>query len=164
MLIGLAGIAALTLASYISVPVYPVPMTLQTMAVLLAGALFGSWRGTLVVLAWLALVAAGLPLLSEGRAGLDVFAGSTGGYLMSFPLAAFLAGRLPKSDSMSAHAARLFGYLALHGLILMAGWAWLARMIGPVGAFESGVAPFIIGALLKSGLAGAIYALARKTD
>ena len=71
-----------------------VPITAQSMGVMLAGAILGSKRGALAVLLFLALVAIGLPLLSGGRGGLGVFAGPSVGYLVGFPVAAWLVGRL----------------------------------------------------------------------
>ncbi len=71
-----------------------VPITAQSMGVMLAGAILGSKRGALAVLLFLALVAIGLPLLAGGRGGLGVFAGPSVGYLIGFPVAAWLVGRL----------------------------------------------------------------------
>jgi biotin transport system substrate-specific component len=158
LLIGLAGVAALTASSHISVPMYPVPMTMQTMVVLMLGALLGPRAGAATVLAWLALSLTGAPVLSGGKPGLVALAGPTAGYLISFPLVAFAAGYLPKGDRLSAHAARLTGFLGLHGVILFAGWSWLSALTGPEVAFATGVAPFLAGALIKSGLATALLA------
>ncbi len=71
-----------------------VPVTLQSMGVMLAGSILGARRGALAVLLFLALVALGLPLLSGGRGGLGVFAGPSAGYLVGFPLGAWVIGRL----------------------------------------------------------------------
>ena len=157
-LIGLAGVAALTASSHISVPMYPVPMTMQTLVVLMIGALMGPRAGAMTVLAWLALSLTGAPVLAGGKPGLVALAGPTAGYLISFPLVAFAAGFLPKGDRLASHGARLTGFLGLHGVILFAGWSWLTALIGPQAAFATGVAPFLIGALIKSGLAAALIA------
>ena len=93
---GLAGIAALTVSSYVSLPMYPVPVTLQTLVVVLLGAVAGPRAGAAIVLAWLGLALAGAPVLAGGKTGLIAFAGPTAGYLFAFPVAAFLAGFLPK--------------------------------------------------------------------
>ncbi len=158
LLIGLAGVAALTASSHISVPMYPVPMTMQTMVVLMVGAILGPRAGAATVLAWLALSFTGAPVLSGGKPGLMALTGPTAGYLLSFPLVAFAAGYLPKADKLSAHGARLAGFLALHAVILFAGWSWLSALTGPEVAFATGVAPFLVGALIKSGLAAALLA------
>ncbi|RAN39537.1 biotin transporter BioY [Hyphomonas sp. GM-8P] len=158
VLIGIAGVAALTVSSHISVPMYPVPMTMQTMVVLTLGALLGPRAGALTVLAWLALSLTGAPVLSGGKPGLVALAGPTAGYLISFPLVAFAAGFLPKGDRLGAHASRLVGFVGLHTVILFAGWSWLSALTGPEVAFATGVAPFLLGALIKSGLATALLA------
>lgn len=72
----------------------PVPITLQSLAVILAGAVLGPWRGGLVVLAYLLLGGLGLPVFSAGGSGWASFAGPSGGYLLSFPLVAALCGAL----------------------------------------------------------------------
>ncbi|HRX74848.1 MAG TPA: biotin transporter BioY [Hyphomonas sp.] len=158
VLIGLGGIAALTASSWISVPMYPVPVTMQTMVVLLLGAVLGPRAGAATVLAWLALSLTGAPVLAGGKPGLLALTGPTAGYLLAFPLVAFLAGYLPKGDGLAAHGLRLAGFLALHAAILFAGWSWLSALIGPKVAFVSGVVPFLIGSVIKSGLATAILA------
>lgn len=153
VLIGVSGIVALTLSSYVAVPMYPVPMTLQTMVVLLLGAIAGPRAGAAIVLGWLALALAGAPVLAGGKAGLVTFAGPTAGYLASFPVVAFLAGFLPRlARPMLSAATRFAGFLALHAVILAAGWAWLATLVGAEAALMTGVYPFIAGSVLKSAL------------
>jgi biotin transport system substrate-specific component len=137
---------------------YPVPVTMQTLAVILMGLVLGPRAGTAIVIGWLSLAAMGAPVLAGGKTGLIAFTGPTAGYLLSFPATAFLAGFLPKANNVMAHLARLGGALGLHGLILLAGWAWLSRAIGADAALMAGVVPFLIGAVLKSGLAAALFA------
>ena len=148
------GTALLTLSSYIQVPMVPVPMTMQTFAVTMIGALYG-WRlGAVTILAWLAEAAAGLPVLAGGAGGLLYFAGPTGGYLLAFPLAAALTGWLVARGGtrlVPAFAAMLAGNL----LCLILGAAWLATILGPDKAFLLGIVPFLTGALVKSALGAA---------
>ena len=88
----LAGTVVLTLSSYVSIPLSPVPVSMQTFAVLMVGALYG-WRlGGLTVLAWLLEAALGMPVLAGGKGGLAPFFGPTGGYLFAFPVGAVLMG------------------------------------------------------------------------
>lgn len=87
-----ALIAVLGLPGSFSLFGNSVPITLQTLGVLLTGAILGAWRGALTVVLFLALVAAGLPLLAGGRGGLGVFAGPSVGYLLGFVLAALAVG------------------------------------------------------------------------
>jgi biotin transport system substrate-specific component len=152
-----AGTLVLALASRISVPMVPVPITMQTFAITMIGALYG-WRlGTLTVLAWLGEAMLGLPVLAGGAFGLAPFVGPTAGYLVSFPIMAALVGFMTEKgisgDRPFAGFLLHFGASAL-GLAL--GWVWLAGLLGAEKAWIAGVAPFILGAVLKSALAVAV--------
>jgi biotin transport system substrate-specific component len=88
-----AGIvAALGLIPPIPLPVIPVPITAQTLGVMLAGLVLGSRRAFLALLLFVALVAVGLPLLSGGRGGLGVFVGPSAGFVVGFPFSAYAVG------------------------------------------------------------------------
>jgi biotin transport system substrate-specific component len=89
---GAGLVAALGLPGAIAAFGNSVPITLQTLGVMLTGSLLGARKGTLALLLFLALVAAGLPLLAGGRGGLGVFAGPSAGYLVAWPLAALVIG------------------------------------------------------------------------
>jgi biotin transport system substrate-specific component len=80
------------IAAQIKIPVYPVPFTLQTMTVVLAGAFLGSRRGAYSQIIYLALGATGLPVFSAGSIGITALFGPTGGYLLAFPIGAFITG------------------------------------------------------------------------
>lgn len=156
------GTLFLAVSSWISVPMVPVPMTMQTLAVTLVGALFG-WRlGAVTVLAWLGEAAAGLPVLSEFKAGLLPFVGPTAGYLAAFPVAAALVGWLTErgwTSPVKAGVSMLLG----NAVILAMGFAWLATMIGPGKALAFGVTPFLLGGVLKAALgAAAVVAMPRR--
>ncbi|MDF1632188.1 biotin transporter BioY [Mycoplana sp. MJR14] len=153
----LAGTLALALASRISVPMVPVPITMQTFAVTMIGALYG-WRlGTLTVLAWLAEGMAGLPVLAGGAGGVAHFAGPTAGYLVSFPLMATMVGWLAERGWTGTRLVQSFAaHFAANIFCLALGGAWLATLIGLEKAMMLGVVPFVLGALLKSALAAAL--------
>lgn len=153
----LAGTLALALASRISVPMVPVPITMQTFAVTMIGALYG-WRlGTLTVLAWLAEGMAGLPVLAGGAGGIAHFAGPTAGYLVSFPLMAAMVGWLAERGWTGTRLIQSFAaHFAANIFCLALGGAWLATLIGLEKAMMLGVVPFVLGALLKSALAAAL--------
>ncbi|WP_367718437.1 biotin transporter BioY [Nitratireductor sp. GISD-1A_MAKvit] len=157
------GTLALALSSRIEVPMVPVPVTMQTFAIAMIGALYGARLGTLTVLAWLGEAMMGLPVLAGGAGGLAHFAGPTGGYLASFPLMACLVGLLADRGWNAQRPLLAFGsMLAANGLCLAMGGIWLAGMIGTEKAFLLGVAPFIVGAILKSALgAASLVALSR---
>ena len=154
MLAVVIGVASLVLSSYIEVPMIPVPMTMQTYAVLVIAALFG-WRlGAATVLAWLALAALGLPVLSGGNGGLQAFAGPTAGYLFAFVLAAAVTGWLAEKGWNAKRPALAFSAMLLaHAVCLLFGALWLATKIGLDPAIAGGVTPFLIGAIVKSALA-----------
>jgi biotin transport system substrate-specific component len=154
----LLGTAILTLSSYIQVPMFPVPMTMQTLAVTMIGAAFG-WRlGAATVLAWLAEAAIGLPVLVPD-ASLPV----TAGYLFAFPIMAALTGYLAERGWNRHLALAFLSMLAGNALCLALGGAWLAVMIGPEKAFLFGAAPFVLGGIVKSAIgATALNLLARK--
>ncbi len=155
------GVAVLTASSYVQVPMQPVPLTLQTLAVTVIGAIYG-WRlGTATVLAWLAAAAAGLPVLA-GVTHIAAFAGPTAGYLFAFPFAAALCGWLAeRSWNGQRILLALLSMLAGNLLCLALGASWLSLSIGWSAALAAGVMPFLVGAALKSAVgAGIMKALA----
>lgn len=155
------GTALLAIASWIEIPMVPVPMTMQTYAVLVIGMLFG-WRvGVVSILVYLALAAIGVPVLAGGGSGVARLVGPTAGYLGGFLVAAALVGWLAKRGW--AGIGRTLAAMALgHAVILGLGVAWLAGRIGWSDAVTAGLIPFIPGALLKSLLAAATIELARR--
>ena len=149
----LAGSLFLTLSSYMEVPMIPVPVTMQTFAVALVGALYG-WRlGGLTIVAWLMQGALGLPVLAGGAAGASHFIGPTAGYLFAFPVAGMAVGWLAERGWNGRRPWRAFAAMLIgNGLCLVLGAAWLAALIGLEPAVMTGLAPFLIGAVLKAGL------------
>jgi biotin transport system substrate-specific component len=156
----LAGSWLIAASSWISAPMYPVPMTMQTFAILMIAGLAGARLSLAVVITWLAQAAVGLPLLAEGAGGLAPFEGPTAGYLGGFVIAAFVCGWLTEQPRFRGLLAMTGVFLVGHALILTAGWARLAAMIGPASAWDSGVAPFLLGSVLKSVLAVMVVKLA----
>ena len=154
------GTLFLTLSSWIVVPMIPVPVTMQTFAVTLVGALYG-WRlGALTVVAWLAEAAVGMPVLAGGSGGLASFAGPTAGYLFSFPVIAALVGWLVERGWDGERVLLAFGAMLIgNGLCLVIGAAWLAGLVGFDKAVALGITPFIVGGVLKSALAAATLKL-----
>lgn len=155
----------------IPVALIPVPVTLQTLGVMLAGAVLGPWRGAVAAALVVALVAIGLPVLAGGRGGMTVLAGPTAGFLLGFVPGAFVTGLLAARVWTGAGRRtwlRFLGFLAaciLGGIaaIYAAGIAWLAAVTGiPVGRAALGALAFLPGDLLKAALAAWIAtALAR---
>ncbi len=139
-----------------------VPQSLQTLAVIIVGALLRFPFALLAVCIYLGAGAAGLPVFSDGGSGLDHLFGPTGGYLFSFAIAAgFIAVVLQRfGHSMIT---LLLVAIAAHVIILGLGASWLAANNGVQAALQQGVLPFIVGALVKSALATILVALTRKT-
>lgn len=158
-----AGTMLLTLSSYIEVPMIPVEMTMQTLAVTMIGALYG-WRlGAATIVAWLIEGAMGMPVLAGGLGGLHHFVGPTAGYLFAFPLAGALTGWLAERGWNGKHAVLAFAAMLLGNALCMAlGAAWLAVLVGPEKALMLGVVPFLLGGIVKSALGAALLkAIAR---
>ena len=154
------GSLFLTLCSFIEVPMVPVPVTMQTFAVALIGALYG-WRlGGITIVAWLIQGAIGLPVLAGGAAGPHHFVGPTAGYLFAFPIAGMAMGWLAERGWNGHRPFLAFaGMLTSNALCLVLGAAWLAVLIGVEQAVMAGIAPFVIGAVLKAALGAATLAL-----
>lgn len=159
-----ALIAVLGFVPQIMLP-FGVPITAQSLGIMLCGTVLGSKRGALAVLLFLALVAVGLPLLSGGRGGLGVFASPTVGFLVGFPVAAFIAGLIVERSKASVGMAAGFGalvggVLALYvfgviGLSVMLGKS-LVEAVGLVASFIPGdLIKVVMAALITQGIAKA---------
>jgi biotin transport system substrate-specific component len=154
----LLGTALVTAAAQVSVPLpgTPVPLTLQPLAVLLAGGLLGPGLGTASLILYLTLGAVGMPVFAPvGLPGIARLVGPTGGYLMAFPIAAFAVGRLAGDGRRLAR----LGVACLAGmaLIYLGGLAQLLLLTGSVGtAARFGTVPFIGGDLLKVAIAALV--------
>lgn len=149
--LGVAFVVATALGAYVWVPLpfTPVPITLQPLFVILAGAVLGPRAGAAAMATYVAVGAAGAPVFSAGNAGLPWLMGPTGGYLLAYPAAAFatgtLAGRRPGG-------LRLFAALAAGVALLYAGGVsqlWILTRQDPATLLLQGVVPFLPGDLLK---------------
>lgn len=157
-LAGMALLIALTVLTArvtIPLPFTPVPITLQVMAVLLAGLVLGPKAGAASQLAYLAAILAGLPL--DARAlGPAALTGPTAGYLLAFVPAAFVTGWLAEKLP-TRRASRFLAALAGVAVIYAGGLAWLAPTVGSLRtAWKLGVAPFILVDLGKALVATAV--------
>ena len=156
----LAGIGLLTLltvlAARVSIPMQPVPFTLQPLAVLLAGLILGARDGALSQLAYLALIALNLPVDANMR-GAAALAGPTAGYLFGFVGAAFVAGLLVERGTVRLWQRLLAGVAGIT-VIYLCGVIFLNLSTGmPWDAvWTAGVAPFIIPDLAKAVIAAAL--------
>ena len=158
----IVGFAALmAIGAQIDVPMHPVPMTMQSFAILLAGLCLGPWGGLGAVLIYLGAAAIGLPVLAEGSSGLGPFSGATAGYIYAFPITAFLAGWLTRAGKTRPRLLKapvmISALCGLHLLLLGLGTAWLATQIPLASALSGGFTPFLIGAGVKSLLCWAVW-------
>lgn len=152
----LIGSALLTLSAKIQVPFPPVPMTLQTLVVLVIGAAYG-WRlGAATVLLYLAEGLSGLPVFAGPAAGPLYLAGPTAGFLVGFVAAAAVTGFLAERG-WDRPLARVVALMAIgHGVIFAFGLGWLSALLGPAKAWALGAQPFLLATLLKTALAAAL--------
>ena len=163
ILLMLAGSAFIALSAQVQVPLWPVPMTGQTFAVLLVGVAYG-WRlGAATLLLYMAEGAMGIPVFAKAAAGPAVIMGPTGGYIMGFVLAAAVIGYLAERgwdrNVWSMALAMAIGNLAIYLL----GLPWLAVYLAGVGseqplqaAIAGGLTPFLLGDALKLALAACL--------
>jgi len=147
------GSLLLTISAKLSVPFYPVPVTMQTLAVLAIGMAYG-WRlGAATVALYIFQGALGLPVFSAGG-GLAYLAGPTAGYIAGFLVAAFVVGALAEKGWDKSFAKTALANIIGTAIIFSFGLAWLATFLCyNASLLEKGLTPFLIGAALKIALA-----------
>lgn len=153
-----AGTALLALSAKVNIPLPYVPMTMQTLVVLMIGAGYGSRLGFVTLLSYMAEGAMGLPVFASPVGGLAILAGPTGGYLIGFAVAAFVTGWMCE-HGFGRSAPRVFIAMAVGHLVIFAfGFVWLAygMTFGVERAWLAGVVPFIAGSVVKNALATAL--------
>lgn len=158
LVVGGAALIALSAQVAIPLPFTPVPITGQTFSVLLVGAALGTARGGSSAALYVLAGALGAPVYADGAHGWAVLAGATGGYLLAFPLAASLAGRLAERGWDRRFSSALGAMLCGNVVVYLLGLPWLAVSLG-VGlerALELGLYPFVPGDVLKLYLAAAL--------
>ena len=141
-----------------SVPIGEVPITGQSFAVLLTGALLGSRLGAAAVIAYLIEGAVGLPFFAGGGGGIVRFLGVTGGYLVAFPAAAFITGAFAEHGWDKRYTTAAAAMAIGSAIILLAGWAWYSILLNasPLVVFERAVGRFLLGDVIKIALAAAV--------
>lgn len=155
LLVVLGGVL-LTLSAKVQVPSYPVPLTLQTLAVLVLSAAYG-WRlaGTTLV-AYVLEGAAGLPVFAGPSPGYVSLMGPTGGFILGFVIAGLFVGWFAE-QGWDRPLARLAGLMvAGHAIVFAVGLPWLAHFTGVEKAWLLGVQPFLLATLVKTALAIAL--------
>ena len=159
-----AGAALTAVAAQIAVPLWPVPITGQTLAVLLVGSTLGALRGSASMVLYAVLGIVGLPVFSDASSGFGIIAGPTGGYIIGFIFAAaftgWIAQRAWDRKILRAIAAFLGGTVVTFAF----GLPWLAMALGLnlEQTLAAGLYPFIVGGIVKAVLAAGLITLAWK--
>lgn len=161
VLIG-AGTALVAIAAQIEVPLWPVPVTGQTLAVLLVGSSLGALRGTLSLALYAVLGVVGLPLFSGAGSGMSVILGPTGGYIVGFIFAAAFTGWIAQRSWDRKVLRSILSFLGGTVITFAIGLPWLAHVLGLnlQQTLEGGLYPFIIGGVVKMLLAAGIITAA----
>ncbi len=155
------GVLALALAAKISVPMVPVPMTLGTFAVLSIGAAYGARLGLVTILSYMLVGALGFDVFAKSSAdlhGLSYMMGSTGGYLLGFVLATVALGYAARRGWDRSPLKMALTMLGGNALIYVPGLLWLGVLYGfdkPILAW--GLAPFVLGDMVKLALAAVLF-------
>lgn len=158
----MAAVTAVAAQIAVPLPFSPVPFTFQVLAVVLAGLLLGPRYGALAMGIYLLIGAIGVPVFAQFSGGLGKIVGPTGGYLVSYPLAAAVAGLAARAARDAGRSRALWtsflaGTVAL-GVIYVLGATWLAvvAQLPPAVAVAQGVLPFVVLDLIKVGIAGLV--------
>ncbi|WP_207539587.1 biotin transporter BioY [Sabulicella rubraurantiaca] len=160
-LLALGGSLAIAASAQIQVPMQPVPMTMQSLVVLLVGIAYGPRLGAATVLLYLVEGVAGLPVFAGFRSGPAVLAGPTGGFLIGFIPAAALAGWLAAQGWARGSLRSVATFLAGHAVLFACGIVWLGLLIGFDRAVAVGFLPFLPGTAVKAALGVALLAALR---
>jgi len=154
------GVLFTALLAQVSVPVpgSPVPVTGQTLAVVLTAASLGPVRGVAVQVVYILAALVGLPFYSEASGGWDVVVGATGGYVFGFIPAAFLIGLAARHGADRRFRTSVPLFVAGQAVVFAVGVPWLALATGMSAsqALEAGFYPFILGGLVKAAIASAV--------
>jgi biotin transport system substrate-specific component len=149
----IAAVLAVSLLAQLSVDLWPVPVTGQTLGVLLVGAFLGFRRGSVAILLYVALGSAGLPLFAGFRGGFPVM---TGGYLLGFILSAGTVGLLAEHGFLKSYAGAALAMTIATIPVFVLGVGWLMHHIEPADALRGGCLIFLPGAAAKIAVATAI--------
>lgn len=149
--VSILGSAVIALASQVAfyLPFSPIPVTAQTFAVLMVGAILGRKRAVMAIAAYLLEGAAGLPVFAGGNAGILVFGGITGGYLIGFIGAAFVTGFLAEAGWDRRFWTTVLAMVLGNLVIFLVGVPWFATFVGVHKALSMGLLVFLPGDIFK---------------
>lgn len=171
-----AGAAIVALLAQVEIPLYPVPITGQTLGVIIVGAALGAWRGAAALTTYMLAGLAGLPVFAGFTGTVAALAKPSFGYIVGFIVAAFVAGWFAERAWDRRPVLAFVGFVVASTIPFLFGIPYMAFILNVVGGgeftfwqiLEFGLFPFIIGGLIKAALAAAIipgaWALVRKVD
>jgi biotin transport system substrate-specific component len=150
-----AGAALTAGLAQVAIPLWPVPITGQTLAVLLVGASLGASRGAISMIVYALAGLVGLPVYSDHTAGAAVLLGPTGGYIVGFVLAAAFTGWLAERRWERRFLAGMVAFVAGSVVVFLVGLPWLQVSLGLTWpeTLAGGLYPFIIGGIIKAVIA-----------
>ncbi|MDZ7797335.1 MAG: biotin transporter BioY [Candidatus Marinimicrobia bacterium] len=149
--------------SRISIPLQPVPVTGQTLGVMLTGVMLGRKRALAAMIIYIGMGVTGFPVFAAGTFGAATLIGPTGGYLLGFIPAAFIMGYLGDKGWYNRTATAIPALLIGHAVIFACGLLWLMVLTKGSNVFALGFLPFIPGAIAKSLIALALIPVVRKS-
>ena len=153
-----AGAALTAIAAQVQVPLWPVPITAQTLAVLLVGSSLGALRGTLSMVLYAVLGMVGLPVFSDASSGMGVILGPTGGYIVGFIFAAAFTGWIAQRSWDRRILRAILAFAGGTVVTFAIGLPWLAVTLGLdlQQTLQAGLYPFIVGGAVKTVIAAGV--------
>jgi biotin transport system substrate-specific component len=148
--------------SRVTIPLQPVPVTGQTLGVLLTGMMLGRKRALAAVITYIGMGLIGFPVFANGAFGLAILIGPTGGYLLGFVPAAFILGWLGDKGWYDKAITAISALLIGHAIIFASGLFWLSHFTGWSNVLTAGFLPFLPGAVAKTLIAFALIPALKK--
>jgi biotin transport system substrate-specific component len=160
----LLGSFLIALLAQISIPVpfSPIPITGQTIGVVLVGGLLGARRGAIAILCYIFEGAMGIPVFAQMKSGMHVLVGPTAGYLWGFVIAAFLIGYLSEKGYTKRPVGSFISCFSATTIILITGMLYLAIFKGFQDALIMGFYPFLVGDVIKSAICAGLLTSIRR--
>jgi len=158
----MSAVLMLAALSRITIPLQPVPVTGQTLGVLLTGMMLGRKRALAAMITYLAMGLIGFPVFANGAFGLATLIGPTGGYLLGFIPAAFIMGWLGDKGWYKNVWTAISALLIGHAIVFSFGLLWLANFTGWSAVLATGLIPFLPGATIKTLIAFVLIPVLRK--
>jgi len=157
-----AGAALVTVLAQVAIPLWPVPITGQTLAVLLVGSTLGWARGAISMVLYAVLGLVGVPVYSDGSHGAGVLFGATGGYIVGFIVSAALVGWLAERQWDRKILKAIVTFVAGSVVVFAIGLPWLAVVLHTdlPTTLQYGLYPFILGGIIKAAIAAGLLPLA----